>query len=100
MRKHDPTRHESAPSWYTPVRLLALLCLLNTAIYLDRGSFASNSVNGNPEKSTGFQVKLISCQQVSRHQLSGCSSSSINCCLPHTTFVICSMLITCSQGVL
>ncbi|KAK9818740.1 hypothetical protein WJX74_006612 [Apatococcus lobatus] len=55
MRKYDPTRHDTAPSWYTPVRLLALLCVLNTAIYVDRGSFASNSVNGNPKKSTGFQ---------------------------------------------
>ena len=56
MPKNDSTRHDTAPSWYTPVRLLALLCVLNTAIYVDRGSFASNSVNGNPEKSTGFQV--------------------------------------------
>ncbi len=56
MAKPYSARDELAPGWYTPGRLLLLLCILNAAIYIDRGSFASNSVNGSRQQPSGFQV--------------------------------------------
>ena len=68
----------STPSWYTPVRLLMLLCILNVTIYVDRGTFASNSVNGNPEKATGFQVS-VQLLQVGHQYLASTSGISPAC---------------------
>ncbi|PIN17670.1 Sugar transporter/spinster transmembrane protein [Handroanthus impetiginosus] len=38
----------SSPSWFTPKRLLAALCIINLLNYIDRGTIASNGVNGSP----------------------------------------------------
>ncbi|XP_065873958.1 probable sphingolipid transporter spinster homolog 2 isoform X1 [Euphorbia lathyris] len=37
----------SAPSWFTPRRLLVILCVINMLNYVDRGAIASNGVNGS-----------------------------------------------------
>ncbi|CAI9117659.1 OLC1v1019099C1 [Oldenlandia corymbosa var. corymbosa] len=45
----------SAPpreSWFTPVRLLVVFCVINLINYVDRGAIASNGVNGNPKTCT------------------------------------------------
>ncbi|CAJ2648855.1 unnamed protein product [Trifolium pratense] len=34
-------------SWFTPKRLLAIFCVINLLNYLDRGTIASNGVNGS-----------------------------------------------------
>ncbi|KAF8702762.1 hypothetical protein HU200_032593 [Digitaria exilis] len=34
------------PSWFTPKRLLVMLCIINMLNYVDRGAIASNGVNG------------------------------------------------------
>ncbi|PPD81219.1 hypothetical protein GOBAR_DD21851 [Gossypium barbadense] len=36
----------SNPSWFTPKRLLFIFCVVNMINYLDRGTIASNGVNG------------------------------------------------------
>ncbi|KAM1030531.1 hypothetical protein ACFX15_033745 [Malus domestica] len=36
-----------APSWFTPKRLLVIFCLINLINYVDRGTIASNGVNGS-----------------------------------------------------
>ncbi|XP_043710898.1 probable sphingolipid transporter spinster homolog 2 isoform X2 [Telopea speciosissima] len=35
-----------SPSWFTPKRLLAIFCVINMLNYVDRGTIASNGVNG------------------------------------------------------
>ncbi|KAL3382625.1 hypothetical protein AABB24_002241 [Solanum stoloniferum] len=35
------------PSWFTAKRLLAVFCVINLINYVDRGTIASNGVNGN-----------------------------------------------------
>ncbi|KAM5576920.1 putative sphingolipid transporter spinster [Rosa sericea] len=35
------------PSWFSPERLLLILCLVNLINYIDRGAIASNGVNGS-----------------------------------------------------
>ncbi|KAH7575506.1 hypothetical protein JRO89_XS02G0125300 [Xanthoceras sorbifolium] len=35
------------PSWFTPKRLLAIFCVINMLNYVDRGTIASNGVNGS-----------------------------------------------------
>ncbi len=50
------------PAWFTPARLLAIFCAVNTLLYLDRGLFASNGVNGAPRsaeapRGAGIQVR-------------------------------------------
>ncbi|KAJ6792003.1 putative sphingolipid transporter spinster-like protein 2 [Iris pallida] len=37
----------SAPSWFTPKRLLVMFCTINMLNYVDRGAIASNGVNGS-----------------------------------------------------
>ncbi|MCO5594285.1 hypothetical protein L7F22_048314 [Adiantum nelumboides] len=39
-------------TWFTPPRLLVLLCLVNLLNYVDRGVIASNGVNGTPREPT------------------------------------------------
>ncbi|XP_062177612.1 probable sphingolipid transporter spinster homolog 2 isoform X2 [Alnus glutinosa] len=36
-----------APSWFTPKRLLIIFCIINLINYVDRGTIASNGVNGS-----------------------------------------------------
>ncbi|KAF8012289.1 hypothetical protein BT93_I0430 [Corymbia citriodora subsp. variegata] len=36
-----------APSWFTPLRLLIIFCVINLLNYVDRGVIASNGVNGS-----------------------------------------------------
>lgn len=43
---------EDETSWFTPPRLLALLCVVNLLNYVDRGVIASNGVNGTPREPT------------------------------------------------
>ncbi|KAI5059293.1 hypothetical protein GOP47_0025612 [Adiantum capillus-veneris] len=38
--------------WFTPPRLLVLLCVVNLLNYVDRGVIASNGVNGTPREPT------------------------------------------------
>ncbi|CAI9769183.1 unnamed protein product [Fraxinus pennsylvanica] len=40
------------PSWFTPVRLLVIFCVINLINYLDRGAIASNGVNGSRKTCT------------------------------------------------
>lgn len=54
------------PAWFTPGRLLAIFCTVNTLLYLDRGLFASNGVNGSPPtaefpRGSGIQVRERLC---------------------------------------
>ncbi|XP_022927822.1 probable sphingolipid transporter spinster homolog 2 isoform X1 [Cucurbita moschata] len=37
----------SNPSWFTPLRLLVIFCVINMINYVDRGAMASNGVNGH-----------------------------------------------------
>ncbi|CAA6657618.1 unnamed protein product [Spirodela intermedia] len=38
---------DANPSWFTPKRLLAIFCVINMLNYIDRGTIASNGVNGS-----------------------------------------------------
>ncbi|XP_022896183.1 probable sphingolipid transporter spinster homolog 2 isoform X2 [Olea europaea var. sylvestris] len=40
------------PSWFTPIRLLVIFCVINLINYLDRGAIASNGVNGSRKTCT------------------------------------------------
>ncbi|CAM6097120.1 unnamed protein product [Calypogeia fissa] len=40
------------PAWFTPERLLIILCVINLINYVDRGAIASNGVNGFQGNST------------------------------------------------
>ncbi|KAB2630320.1 sphingolipid transporter spinster-like protein 2 [Pyrus ussuriensis x Pyrus communis] len=42
----------AAPSWFTPKRLLVIFCLINLLNYVDRGTIASNGVNGSRQTCT------------------------------------------------
>ncbi|XP_011092465.1 probable sphingolipid transporter spinster homolog 2 [Sesamum indicum] len=42
-----PTSSVTNPSWFTPRRLLAIFCIINLLNYIDRGTIASNGVNGS-----------------------------------------------------
>lgn len=58
----EPSR-PPPPAWFTPARLLAIFCAVNTLLYLDRGLFASNGVNGSPRtedapRGSGIQVRV------------------------------------------
>ncbi|KAA0031416.1 putative sphingolipid transporter spinster-like protein 2 isoform X1 [Cucumis melo var. makuwa] len=37
----------SNPSWFTPLRLLIIFCVIHLINYMDRGAMASNGVNGH-----------------------------------------------------
>ncbi|CAK9309117.1 unnamed protein product [Citrullus colocynthis] len=37
----------SNPSWFTPMRLLIIFCVIHLINYMDRGAMASNGVNGH-----------------------------------------------------
>jgi len=59
------------PAWFTPRRLLAIFCAVNILLYLDRGLFASNGVNGSPRTpeapaGSGIQVRSITCVFIER----------------------------------
>ncbi|EPS57990.1 hypothetical protein M569_16826, partial [Genlisea aurea] len=41
------TSSSAKPSWFTPARLLAIFCVINLINYVDRGTIASNGVNGS-----------------------------------------------------
>ncbi|KAG0605674.1 hypothetical protein M758_9G078900 [Ceratodon purpureus] len=41
-------RGHQQPKWFTPRRVLVLFCCINLLNYLDRGTIASNGVNGVP----------------------------------------------------
>ncbi|OVA07335.1 Major facilitator superfamily [Macleaya cordata] len=43
-----PSKEQKKPSWFTPVRLLVIFCVINMLNYIDRGVIASNGVNGRP----------------------------------------------------
>eukprot|EP00250_Pteridium_aquilinum_P015804 c22770_g1_i1 orf=170-1603(+) len=43
---------EDQPSWFTPARILFVLCIVNLLNYVDRGVIASNGVNGTPRETT------------------------------------------------
>ncbi|KAH7445122.1 hypothetical protein KP509_02G107900 [Ceratopteris richardii] len=43
---------EEQTSWFTPTRLLVLLCVVNLLNYVDRGVIASNGVNGSPRQTS------------------------------------------------
>ncbi|CAA7387887.1 unnamed protein product [Spirodela intermedia] len=38
---------DSKPLWFTPKRLLVIFCMINLLNYVDRGTIASNGVNGS-----------------------------------------------------
>ncbi|GAB4853374.1 hypothetical protein Ancab_017550 [Ancistrocladus abbreviatus] len=40
------------PSWFTPIRLLVIFCVINLITYVDRGAIASNGVNGSRKTCT------------------------------------------------
>ncbi|KAL3687614.1 hypothetical protein R1sor_013923 [Riccia sorocarpa] len=40
------------PAWFTPERMLLILCMINLLNYIDRGAIASNGVNGTLGNST------------------------------------------------
>ncbi|XP_071729915.1 probable sphingolipid transporter spinster homolog 2 [Rutidosis leptorrhynchoides] len=44
------------PSWFTPKRLLVVFCVINLINYVDRGTIASNGVNGSPRSCTDSGV--------------------------------------------
>ncbi|CAM8926691.1 unnamed protein product [Rhodiola kirilowii] len=46
------TESSSSHSWFTPKRLLALFCTINLLNYVDRGTIASNGVNGERRSCT------------------------------------------------
>ncbi|PSS29240.1 Sphingolipid transporter spinster like [Actinidia chinensis var. chinensis] len=46
MAKISNSLSSSKPSWFTPKRLLAIFCVINLLNYVDRGTIASNGVNG------------------------------------------------------
>ncbi|KAL7583542.1 hypothetical protein Lser_V15G45948 [Lactuca serriola] len=53
----DPTPlPESAPSWFTPKRLLVFFCAINMINYIDRGAISTNGVNGSPRICTESNV--------------------------------------------
>ncbi|GAB2292066.1 hypothetical protein Dimus_026313 [Dionaea muscipula] len=54
MAAHSSIISNSAtsPSWFTPARLLVIFCVINLLNYLDRGSIASNGVNGSRKSCT------------------------------------------------
>lgn len=43
----NPTAAIPIPSWFSPERLLVILCVVNLLNYVDRGAIASNGVNGS-----------------------------------------------------
>lgn len=47
-----PAAFESQPRWFTPERMLFIFCIVNLLNYLDRGTIASNGVNGSIANST------------------------------------------------
>ena len=47
-RDDENTRGERLPKWFSPKRLLYLLCLVAIALYLDRGVVSSAAVSGQP----------------------------------------------------
>ncbi|CAI9304224.1 unnamed protein product [Lactuca saligna] len=53
----DPTPlPESAPSWFTPKRLLVFFCAINMINYIDRGAISTNGVNGSPRTCSEINV--------------------------------------------
>ncbi|KAK4263014.1 hypothetical protein QN277_028495 [Acacia crassicarpa] len=48
----DSLSKSASPSWYTPKRLLIIFCVINLLNYVDRGTIASNGVNGSLETCT------------------------------------------------
>ncbi|MCO5606438.1 hypothetical protein L7F22_060626 [Adiantum nelumboides] len=43
---------ENQPRWFTPERMLFIFCFVNLLNYIDRGTIASNGVNGSSSNST------------------------------------------------
>ncbi|KAI5071219.1 hypothetical protein GOP47_0013470 [Adiantum capillus-veneris] len=43
---------EDQPKWFTPERMLFIFCFVNLLNYIDRGTIASNGVNGSSTNST------------------------------------------------
>ncbi|XP_078430459.1 major facilitator superfamily protein [Wolffia australiana] len=41
------TISDAHPTWFTPKRLLGIFCVINMLNYIDRGTIASNGVNGS-----------------------------------------------------
>lgn len=52
-RKEDGEERQQ-PAWFTPERMLVILCLINLLNYVDRGAIASNGVNGVLGNSTCY----------------------------------------------
>lgn len=49
MVRNSLTLSPPKPSWFTPGRLLVIFCFINLLNYVDRGTIASNGVNGSPK---------------------------------------------------
>ncbi|XP_022762851.1 probable sphingolipid transporter spinster homolog 2 isoform X5 [Durio zibethinus] len=47
MARNSVSLSVPEPSWFTPKRLLVIFCVINLLNYVDRGTIASNGVNGS-----------------------------------------------------
>ncbi|KAF5951185.1 hypothetical protein HYC85_009129 [Camellia sinensis] len=52
MVKNSNALSDPNPSWFTPKRLLVIFCVINLVNYVDRGTIASNGVNGSRKTCT------------------------------------------------
>ncbi|XP_028083345.1 probable sphingolipid transporter spinster homolog 2 [Camellia sinensis] len=52
MVKNSNALSDPNPSWFTPKRLLVIFCVINLINYVDRGTIASNGVNGSRKTCT------------------------------------------------
>lgn len=53
-----PTANQ--PRWFTPERMLLIFCIVNLLNYIDRGTIASNGVNGSSANSTCSSTEACS----------------------------------------
>lgn len=51
---------ENQPRWFTPERMLFIFCCVNLLNYIDRGTIASNGVNGSSTNSTCSSTEACS----------------------------------------
>ncbi|KAL2629606.1 hypothetical protein R1flu_014292 [Riccia fluitans] len=51
-RRNEYVETREQPAWFTPERMLIILCVVNLLNYVDRGAIASNGVNGTLGNST------------------------------------------------
>eukprot|EP00250_Pteridium_aquilinum_P019414 c24423_g1_i2 orf=340-1779(-) len=51
---------ENQPRWFTPERMLLIFCIVNLLNYIDRGTIASNGVNGSSANSTCSSTEACS----------------------------------------